>query len=474
MTLQEKCKINWEHIILFLYYLLYICTALALVFGQPFGDPPDEVGRNAIAQYIWYYKKLPNGFEESIRINGYGFSYAFQPILPYMLQGLAMQVASLFHPTGMGLLYTARMVNFLFGLIMAHYVLKLARLLFHDKKSQYLFAFFVMFLPQSLYLHTYVNTDSCCMMSIAIMLTGLIGGTKDQFSLKSCITLAVGIIFCALSYYNAYGFILSSILLFTAYFLSENSGKRSFAYKSFLQKGLFISVLVLAGIGWWFVRSYLLYDGDFLGLKTRDLCAIQYAVPEVNPLTRITYQNQGYSVWYMLTHTTFFASSLDSFICAFGPLTIVTSIWVYRFYKLLLAGGLLCAVLIPWKKVSAEEPLYTGRPIYRIFFECNMIFCLIMPCILSIIYSYTTDYQAQGRYLLPSLIPLAYFVVRGVHKGMCFGKYVLCKCNQNKPIKEITWNLLSMGLYVFLCSVIAFCLLLTIYKITIPYYIINF
>ena len=467
-----KRQINWEQIIITIYYLIYIITALGLLFTQHFGAPPDEIARDVIPQYIWAYRKLPNGFDESIRIQSYGFSYAFQPILPYIFQGLAMIAITPFHPSADALLFSARMVDFVFGLVMAHYVLKLSKLLFRDIRAGYLFAFFVMFLPQSLYMHTYVNTDSCCMMSIAIILYGLIRGTKDGFSYRSCIHLSVGIIFCALSYYNAYGFILSSILLFFAFYLSFRSQKPAFDVVPFIKKGAFISVLVLAGISWWFIRSYILYDGDFLGLKTRDLCASMYAIPSVNPLTRITYHNQGYSVLYMLTHSNFFQSSFDSFICAFGALTIVTSIWVYRFYKLLIFGGLFCCIVLPRSKYSSEDRLYSDRSLYQIFFHINMVFCILMPLILSIYYSYTTDYQAQGRYLLPALIPLAYYVVTGVEKGITLLRSLYDKIQKNKPLKDVTFRHLSTGLYIFLGSAISIILLFTVFLVVIPIYVV--
>ena len=41
---------------------------------------------------------------------------------------------------------------------------------------------------------------------------------------------------------------------------------------------------------------------------------------------------------------------------------------------------------------------------------------MFMPTFLTIYYSYTTDYQHQGRYLLPALIPLMYYVVKGIQK----------------------------------------------------------
>lgn len=35
---------------------------------------------------------------------------------------------------------------------------------------------------------------------------------------------------------------------------------------------------------------------------------------------------------------------------------------------------------------------------------------------LTIYYAYTTDYQNQGRYLLPALIPLMYYMTKGIQK----------------------------------------------------------
>ena len=78
------------------YFGLYLVLGLSLLVIQPFGDPPDEYNRYLIPQYIAEHGTLPNGYEKSILIEGYGFSYAFQPILPYMLQGYAMRFVRLF------------------------------------------------------------------------------------------------------------------------------------------------------------------------------------------------------------------------------------------------------------------------------------------------------------------------------------------------------------------------------------------
>lgn len=434
------------------YFLLFITVGLSMVLKQPFGNPPDEYNRFLIPSYIAEHGKLPTGYEEEIRIGGYGFSYAFQPILPYMLQGYTMGLVSLFTESESALLYTARLVNLFLGLLTAFFTLRLGRLWFRNRNFSWLFSFLVTFLPQSLFVHTYVNTDSCCLLSISIILYALTKAYQDSFCISSCILLSIGIILCALSYYNAYGYILSSILLFSAFFLTFREGKASFAWKPFLRKGFFISALVLLGIGWWFIRSYLLFDGDILGLKTREAYASMYALPEFHPDTRETYFNQGYSVWEMLSQSDFLTLTQLSFIGVFGPMTIVTSIWIYRFYRLLFASGILCSVFL------RDKANVSARKGYRLFFHFNMILCMLIPPVLSIYYSYSTDYQPQGRYILPILLPFFYYVVRGIEK--------LCTKISAFPFWK---KLIPIGCSL-LGALVILSLLITVYGYAFPYY----
>lgn len=469
-----KKTIISDRILTICYFGLYLIIGLSLLLKQPFGNPPDEYNRYLVTKYIADNNTLPNGYDEAIRIDGYGFSYAFQPILPYMLQGYAMKFINLFTDSPQALLYTARVVNLLFGLITAWIVLLLSRQWFRNRGAGWIFAFLTTFLPQSIFVHTYVNTDSCCMLSIAIMLYALTQGLKDSFSARSCIILAAGIILCALSYYNAYGYILSCILIFTAFFIHTADGKPVFHVKDFLKKGLFISALVLAGIAWWFIRSALLYDGDFLGLRSRDACAALYAVQGFRPDSRVTWQSQGFSILDMIRESNFITLSGMSFISMYGPMTIATSLWVYRFYKGLFYTGILMCVLIPGRKTSVSGPSFLmagtsgkARPAGRrrgleIFCHINMVFCMLMPFILSLIYSYATDYQPQGRYLLPALLPLCFYAVRGLEKLW----ELSLPLRDRVRLPGWTGKLLSL----LFCAVIAGLLILTVYGYAFPAY----
>ena len=475
--------INREAAMACLYFSLYFIIALSLLFRQPFGNPPDEFSRYLIPQYIAEHGTLPDGYDESIRIPSYGFSYAFQPILPYMAQGYVMRLVQHFTQSPDVIFYSARLVNFLFGLVMAVFVLLLAQKWFRDMRPRYLFCFLTVFLPQSIFLHTYVNTDSCCMMSIAIMLYGLTRCLQDHFAWRSCVIMSVGIILCALSYYNAYGFILSCILLFCAHFISLENGIIKLDWKPFLKKGAFISALVLSGISWWFIRSYILYDGDFLGLRTRDLCGVLYGSEAMRPERRITYQSLGYTIPSMLLHSDFCIVSINSFIGVYGPMIVTTALWIYRFYKLLFAVGLLGSMLprpMPSRK-REFSPVFTSiadrgiffpeRPVLSVFFHANMLLCIAIPCVLSLIYSYGTDYQPQGRYLMPILIPLSYYCVRGLHKiYACLSVLVKVHLNDKKPVNDTGLNRLFTGFCAILISVIILAVCITVFGYAFPYY----
>lgn len=448
-----------EKYMLIFYLTFFFLVAASVALFQPiadtpplFGNPPDEHARYLIPQYICKYGRIPNGYEEAVRIPSYGFSYAFYNVFPYIIQGFAMRFVNLFTDSEMVLLYTARFINVLSGTAMAAVVFGIGRRVFSDRRFCWLFCFAVMYLPQSLFVHTYVNTDSMCLLSTALMVYGLVRSYQEGFTYKNCLWLSAGIILCALSYYNAYGFILSSILLFIVYFSGSKDGRLTYDYKDMLKKGCFLSIIVLAGIGWWFIRSYVLYDGDFLGLKTRELCAARYAVDAVNPLSNNTYQARGYTVWQMLKETNFYDSVFIGFVAAYGSMSIKGNIWFYHLYKLFFYAGL------AGYGVSALAGLFQRKRISfkKIFFHLNMILCIVMPVVLVIHYSYTMDFQPQGRYILPIIVPLMYYITAGARELL--------------QLLRIRGKLLDIGIKLMLCWLVI-SLAVMVYGYAFPVYL---
>ena len=401
-----------------LYLLVFFGIAATIAFLQPhidtpplFGNPPDEVHRYLIPRYICRYGTLPNGFDPEVRIPSYGISYAFYTMLPYIVQGFVMRFVNLFTGSEAVLLYTARMVNVCFGTAMAAVVYAIGNRVFSDRRFKWLFCFLVMFLPQSLFIHTYVNTDSLCLFSTAVIVYALVRAYQEGFTKKISIILSLGIIICALSYYNAYGYILSSILLFLFFYIKkEQNGKITYQGKAMLKAGVFIAVIVLIGISWYFIRNAILYDGDILGMESMKKCGELYATAETGSPYAHSYQQRGISIFQMIAETDFFAGMFMSFVGAWGSVSIVGSIWMYRFYKAILVVGMVCFFLLRDKNSSC---ISQGR---KFFFQINMVFCAVMPLLLCIYYAYSMDFQNQGRYVMPGIIPIMYFVTKGLDK----------------------------------------------------------
>ena len=64
--------------------------------------------------------------------------------------------------------------------------------------------------------------------------------------------------------------------------------------------------------------------------------------------------------------------------------------------------------------IRSKEKVEKG-PKY-IVFHLSMLLSIALPFILTIHYAYTLDFQNQGRYILPIIVPLMIYVVRGIEK----------------------------------------------------------
>lgn len=279
---------------------------------------------------------------------------------------------------------------------------------------------------------------------------------------------------CALSYYNAYGAVLVTVILFISCFVGKvlagtitRDGTASpvdryyMDWRPLLRAGLFITVLFLIGAGWWFIRNAFLYHGDFLGMNARNLCVASTCTPDFHPLLRQTYQNQGIGVFTMVFGTDYFTLLARSFVAMFGPMSLPTHYYIYEtYYRIFIIGLLVC--MIP-----------AGRGLYlswqdqkrRFFFNGCMVLACAIPIFLCVYYSYTWDFQPQGRYLMPMLPAFMYFVTLGLRKA-CFLLQELADKIKCRSLAEKIPAIL-MGLLIFFTAA---ALLYSVFFVVVPYY----
>ena len=440
MKLKEKNKKIIKNIIIaiFLSYIFILCFLMAK--GTEFDSAPDEKMKYDVCKYIYNNSKLPHGGEESIRDENYGISYAFMPILSYIISAVFMRLLDVFSTDPFSLIVSARLVSVLCITAYAFMCIKISEKLFKGI-YKWVFVAFATLLPQLLYLGSYINNDSLALLSISIIIYSWIIGLKENWNWKSCIILGVGIGLCSMSYYNAYGYILTSVIL---YFVSGVVKKMNI--KEFLKKGFAIAGIAILIGGWWFLRSYILYDGDIFAIKTQREYGQKYALEAFKPTNRKTPANQGYSFKYMLKDLNWVGTTKASFIGLFGYMDTFMKGGFYKVYETIGEVALLGLVLgvVIWiikkirKNTTEKESNLINEVKNKILLDAIFIINIIITIALSLYYSYNMDFQPQGRYIMPMIIPFMYFLTIGI-------KNIFDIIIKNEKIKNV---LLGVGIII--------------------------
>lgn len=144
----------------------------------------------------------------------------------------------------MALVMAGRIANVVIATGNAYLVMKIGHELF-EKEEKWLFVSLVSFLPGALFLGTYLNNDMLAIFSVSGIIYNWVRATsKYGWNVKNSTGLAVFIAICTLSYYNAYSFILCSILFFviTALFY----GNKKWDFKNMWKWGIPLRLLYCA------------------------------------------------------------------------------------------------------------------------------------------------------------------------------------------------------------------------------------
>ena len=435
LTDRTKKVIKIVAVTLFAIYIFSLC--LTWMMAIDYTQAPDEKMKMDICNYLFHNEKLPHGEDESIRDPLWGISYAFTPILSYMISAAFMKLGSFFTQDGTYLLWAARFVSVLSLTGYALMCYKIGGKLFKGT-YKWLFTIFSALLPQVVFLFSYLNNDALALFSVSIIVYSWIIGIEKDWNWKSCITMAIGIGICALSYYNAYGYLLCSIIIYIAscYIKKMN-------IKEFFKKGIIIAIIACAIAGWWFLRNYLLYDGDFIGLNASTKSAETYAQEPYKPSNRTTPAYTGKSLTNMLFDMKWIQTTYNSFVGLFGNMQIRMAPHMYTSYSVVFIIGLIGLVLEVIisiiKKIKNKEEIEDKEKIKKkekILFNIIMGICLIIPIILSIYYSYFNDFQPQGRYIMPMIIPFMYFIVTGYKR--------IFNIIKNKKIRNIILGIIIL------------------------------
>lgn len=432
----KKIKIK-EKYFKIAFIILAFVLALTWAIIQPNNDGPDEAMKMDICKYIAKHGSLPHGGDPEVRQPMWGISYGFTPILSYIFAGIFIKIAKVFTQDIHVIYIAGRLVSVICYTLMCMVNIKIAEKLFKNIYYKWSFIILSCMLPQLIFLGSYINNDSLALFSISIIIYSWIIGLEKKWNIRSCIILSIGLALCALSYYNAYGYILTSAILFIASYFINKTENNKIDIKNMFKKGFLIVGITFLLCGWWFIRSAIIYNGDFLGLRTTEEYAQKYAIEELKPSNRDTDQNSNRSLKYMLVNRQWIRSTVKSFIAMFGPMRFQMGTKFYMLYLTIFTVGILGYIANFYKfKHIKDMKENKNKGLLEIIFGIN----IIIPIILSIYYSYCSDFQPQGRYIMPIVMPFMYFVVSGLEN-------IIEKFIKNEKIKKIVqYTIIFVGI----------------------------
>lgn len=389
-------------IVVFAVLLMILILYSLWSYVLPVEFAPDEKMRIRVPLFIVNHGSLPLGNDPEVMSYIWGTSYAFSVYGSSLVAVPFMLVAKMLFGSMSSLYFAARFANNLMCVLALFYTYRLGRKVGLQFASA-LFAVIVLGLwPQYVFLASYFNSEVLEFLSTIMVVFYAYSAKTNNFDYKSCIKwgLAIGVL--VLSYYYAYGAIIASIIYYYGYAIkyrkNNNNSKRASKERYILKPlAVFLSAFLVSG--WFFVRNFILYNGDLFGMAISAETSELHALDAYKPSHRQTPKNLGYSILSLFNNdlvgvlpcSPWIVFTVKSFIGVFGYMSIHFSNKIYLIYLLFVFPVILFALILCLTKCVKNQT--------KLEFSCTVIVALT-PVLLSIYYSFASDYQPQGRYIM--------------------------------------------------------------------------
>ena len=376
---------------------------------------PDEGLRYLVPKFIFDNWQLPTGYDQAtIHSIGY-WSYAFYPqVLGPLVSAVFMSITAILNSSPETLVYAARMASILFGTVAVLFMGRSVEKLFQGDKNAKIYAYVAMILfaawPQVAFLASYVNNDIVGLCGVSVLAYACISGYKDHWNLKNANYLSAGLIVCLLGYTNSYGFVLFGFIFFALSIWWQSKPKKQ-ALR--IMSIVVLSVALLAGP--FFVRNMIIYKGDMFGVNSFQKRTLAWEAKTGIEVQRSYSEMTNRGIVDLALSEGYLRTMTESVVARFGKMTVIPSnkyIYVYRaFVAVGIAGCLFAAALLLYRNIRRTKKLSEAiKAIVGVRQKLLLLICVLAASIttiaLSLYYSYTIDYQAQGRYIIYLIIPI--------------------------------------------------------------------
>lgn len=412
-------------------------------FRLPMSSAPDEYMRLQVPLFIAENGCLPRGDDPAIINEVWGTSYAFSVYGSSLIAVPFICVAKLVVPnSSAALIIAARLSNCLLAALNIVCIYLMGKKLKFGNLTSILAATLFAFLPQNVFLAAYFNSEQLEFLSTNLVIILCLNARENRWSYRSCFFLGCGLGVLALSYYYAYGVIIAAIIFYFS------SIKKDFCLRTksdYISAILYRPLVVFSGsfivCGWFFIRNALLYNGDFIGMATSSKTSEIYGASGFKPSQRGTLRQQGYlpdCLFNQMNYSVYWPLSVaQSFIGTFGYMSIFVGNTSFVLYLL---------VFIPSLVIGLIRRLFTAKQTGDYLTFIPGLITVATPFLLSIYYSWASDYQPQGRYVMAGFGILSLLCAFGI-VSLCQGLWtLLCAEIEVKSCKDESGNSLEKRL----------------------------
>ncbi|MEE8758934.1 MAG: hypothetical protein SOH65_09285 [Bifidobacterium sp.] len=386
--------------------LFYIFVASRIGMTMQNGGP-DENMRALLPLCMVKGNWLPSGYDACAVYNLGNWSYAFYPqFIGAYLSAVFMLIAKTFGCNADMSFEAGRLASVTFSIICLSYIGKTVTLIFHRSPKKYLLSaisiLILAFWPQYAFLSSYMNNDIVAFAGVALMLYALTSGVFFGWTYKSTAPLSAGIIISALGYWNSYGFILVSIIIFVITVFRQNRNAKARGGKLFAAASIPPALFIIP----FFIVNLVRYH-DLLGLHT---FRQQYLLWLAHGGAVLQHPWSG-SLRSLFLDTNFIYNTMQSFIGNLGYQSVPLPYAFCLVYLAIIFTGL--GLFLS----SGKRYWSNGNCALMIG---GVFVASAITTILFIIYTVNTDVQPQGRYVIYLLAPLVLMVVAGLGNAFSF------------------------------------------------------
>lgn len=186
---KEKDRLNrLDLIILFAFFILALMWSIFV----PTEYAPDESMRYVLPKYIFEHNELPLPDSEEVIHPFYNASYAYYPLLlGSIISGFFMKIASFLGAGETGLLIAARLTSVIAGTVFVYFLIRISKRLFSSKAIQYFAIVLGAFMPQFVFLSSYVNNDALALASSSMIVFAWVHSLSSGWNFKNSLLLAL-------------------------------------------------------------------------------------------------------------------------------------------------------------------------------------------------------------------------------------------------------------------------------------------